>query len=179
MPDWIPMVWDALFWSLSQKETYVWWAAVFLVGLAAFPLTFAFFRFLPDRGYAFAKPLGLVLMTYALWIGVTLSILPNNRLSLILILEGMALASIIVAARRRSESRAFLRDRFRYILLVEALFAVSLVVAVSLRSYIAEINWNEKPMDFEFLNAILRADSFPPQDPWLPGHTLPMYIFGP
>src|SRR4030042_415867 len=147
MPDWVPMVWDALFWSRSQKETYIWWAAVLLVGLAAFPLSFAFFRFLPDRGYAFSKPLGLVLMPYVLW-------------------------------RQRDELRAFVGDRFRYILLVEALFAVSLAVAVSLRSYVAEINWTEKPMDFAFLNAILRADRFPPEDPWLSGHTIPMYIFG-
>jgi len=178
MPDWIPMVWDALFWSLSQKDTYIWWLVVQAVGLAAFPLTFAFFRFLPDRGYAFTKPLGLVLMTYVLWIGVTAGVLPNSRVSLILILVGMGLASLIVAARGRDELRAFIRDRFRYILLIEALFAVSLVVAVSLRSYVAEINWTEKPMDFAFLNAILRADSFPPEDPWLSGHTIPMYIFG-
>jgi YYY domain-containing protein len=172
------MVWDALFWSLSQKETYIWWAAVFLVGLAALPLTFAFFRFLPDRGYAFSKPLGLVLMTYVLWIGATAHILPNSRVSLILILLGIGVASVVVVWRQRDELRAFIRDRFRYILLVEALFAVSLAVAVSLRSYVAEINWTEKPMDFAFLNAILRADSFPPEDPWLSGHTIPMYIFG-
>ena len=178
MPDWVPMVWDALFWSLSQKETYVWWAAVFLVGLAAFALTFAFFRFLPDRGYAFSKPLGLVLMTYVLWIGGTAHVVPNSRASLIVILLGIGLASVVVVWRQRAELEAFVRDRLRYILLVEALFAVSLAVAVSLRSYVAEINWTEKPMDFAFLNAILRADSFPPQDPWLSGHTVPMYIFG-
>lgn len=172
------MLADALFWSLSQKETFLWWFVVQAVGLAAFPLTFAFFRFLPDRGYAFTKPLGLVLMTYVLWIGATVGIVPNNRLSITLILVGIGLASLILAARRRHELRVFIRDRWGYILFVEALFALALVVAISLRSYVAEINWTEKPMDFAFLNAILRADSFPPDDPWLSGHTIPMYIFG-
>jgi YYY domain-containing protein len=172
------MVWDALFWSLSQKETYVWWAVVLLVGLTAFPLTFAFFRFLPDRGYSFSKPLGLVLMTYILWIGASAHVVPNSRASLILILLGIALASAVVVWRQRDEIRTFIRDRFRYVLLIEGLFAVSLAVAVSLRSYVTEINWTEKPMDFAFLNAILRADTFPPEDPWLSGHTIPMYIFG-
>ncbi len=172
------MVRDALFWSLSQKETYVWWAAVLLVGLVSFPLTFAFFRFLPDRGYAFTKPVGLILLGYILWIGATVGIFPNSRLTIALILVGLAAASIFVAFRRRDELWAFIRSRWGYILLVEALFAVALTVAISLRSYVAEIMWIEKPMDFAFLNGILRSDSFPPEDPWLAGHTNPMYIFG-
>ena len=172
------MLRDALFWSLSQRETYLWWFVVQVVGLASFPLAFAFFRFLPDRGYAFTKPLGLVLMTYVLWVGASAGIVPNSRASLILILAGIALTSLVLAVRRRDELRAFVRDRWHYILSVEVLFALALVVAISLRSYVAEINWMEKPMDFAFLNAILRADSFPPDDPWLSGHTIPMYIFG-
>src|SRR3990172_5213718 len=103
MPEWMLMVRDALFWSLSQKETYVWWAAVLLVGLATFPLTFAFFRFLPDRGYAFAKPVGLILLGYILWIGATAGIFPNSRIFIALILVGLAVASILVARRRRDE----------------------------------------------------------------------------
>jgi YYY domain-containing protein len=178
MPDWVPMLRDALFWSLSQKETYIWWAAVQLVGLAAFPLGFAFFRFLPDRGYSFSKPLGLVLSTYVLWIGATLGVVTNSRASIVAILVGLGLASLAVVWRQRDELRAFMRQRWPYVLLIEALFAVALAVAVSLRSYVSEIQWNEKPMDFAFLNAILRADSFPPKDPWLSGHTIPMYIFG-
>lgn len=178
MPDWVPMLRDALFWSLSQRETFLWWFVVQIVGLVSFPLAFAFFRFLPDRGYAFTKPLGLVFMTYVLWIGATAGILPNSRMSIILILAGIGSASLILAARRRDELRAFLRDRLGYILFAETLFTLALVVAISLRSYIAEINWSEKPMDFAFLNAIVRADSFPPEDPWLSGYTIPMYIFG-
>jgi uncharacterized membrane protein len=178
MPDWVPMLRDALFWSLGQKETYIWWAAVQAVGLGAFPLSFAFFRFLPDRGYSFSKPLGLVLSTYVLWIGATAHVVPNSRVSLILILLGVAVASAVVVWRQRDELRAFLRQRWPYVLLVEGLFAVALAVFVTQRSYVSEIQWNEKPMDFAFLNAILRADSFPPKDPWLSGHTIPMYIFG-
>jgi len=178
MPDWLETLRDALLWSLSQKETYIWWAAVQLVGLVAFPLGFAFFRFLPDRGYAFSKPFGLVLSTYVLWIGATLHVVPNSRLSVILILIALGLASAAVVWRQRDELKAFLRQRWPYLLLIEGLFAVALAVAVSHRSYISEIQWNEKPMDFAFLNAILRADTFPPQDPWLSGHTITMYIFG-
>ena len=178
MPDWLETLRDAAFWSLSQKETYIWWAAVQLVGLVAFPLGFAFFRFLPDRGYSFSKPLGLVLSTYVLWIGATLHVVPNSRVSVILILVALGLASLAVVWRQRLELVAFLRRRWPYLLLIEGLFALALALAVTHRSNVSEIQWNEKPMDFAFLNAILRADTFPPKDPWLSGHTIPMYIFG-
>ena len=39
--------------------------------------------------------------------------------------------------------------------------------------------WNtEKPMDMAFLNAANRADTFPPQDPWLAGADLNYYYLG-
>ena len=78
MPDWLRILGEALTWSLGQKETYIWWAAIQLVGLVAFPLTFAFFQRLPDRGYTFTKPLGLALLGYILWMGATVGLLPDG-----------------------------------------------------------------------------------------------------
>ena len=39
----------------------VWWLVVQLIGLLALPLTYRLFKGLPDRGFAFARPLGLLL----------------------------------------------------------------------------------------------------------------------
>ena len=41
-----------------------WWLIMQVLGLAALPLAWRIFRNLPDRGYAFARPLGLLLAGY-------------------------------------------------------------------------------------------------------------------
>ena len=142
-------------------ETLIWWSAIQLVGLVAFPLTFAFFQRLPDRGYAFAKPLGLVFLGYILWMGATIGLFPNGRGAVILILAVLAIVSFIVASRRWREMGEFLSRRWVYVLFVEALFAAALIIAAFLRSYVSEIAWTEKPMDIAFLTAVTRARQVP------------------
>lgn len=161
-----------------MRETIIWWSAIQVVGLVAFPMTFAFFQRLPDRGYAFAKPLGLVFLGYILWMGATIGLFPNGRGAVILILVVLAIVLLIVASRRWREMGDFLARNWTYVLFVEVLFAVALVVAAYLRSYVSEIAWTEKPMDLAFLNAVVRGDKFPVQDPWLAGHSVPLYYFG-
>src|SRR4030065_394894 len=68
--------------------------------------------------------------------------------------------------------------RWRSGLLVELLFTLVFAVGGYLRSYLPEIAGTEKPMDFAFMNAISRAEHFPPADPWLSGHTISYYYFG-
>ncbi|MCJ7811574.1 MAG: DUF2298 domain-containing protein, partial [Dehalococcoidia bacterium] len=159
-------------------ETLSWWATAELMGAIAFPITFVFFHRLSDRGYAFTKVIGLLLVSYCLWIGATLGIYPNARGSIILIMALLALLSAALAGRHRQELSAFLRGGWRYLLLVEGLFLSTFVLAVFLRSYAPEIQWGEKPFELAFVNAINRSDFFPANDPWLSGHSISYYHFG-
>ncbi|MCB1844494.1 MAG: hypothetical protein KDI09_16150, partial [Halioglobus sp.] len=49
---------------------------------------------------------------------------------------------------------------------------------VLLRAHNPAIEWGERPMDFAILNAMLRTDSLPPQDPWFAGETLSYHAWG-
>jgi len=160
------------------KETLYWWLAVEAVGVAAFPLAFAYFRFLPERGYGLSKVLGLLFVGYSLWIGGSVGLLINRQGSVVLLLLLLASASLWVAAGRRQELAGFLRSHWQYLVVAETLFAAAFFVGAWLRAFVPEIAATEKPMEYMVLNAVLRADTFPAHDPWLSGHSLSYYYFG-
>jgi PST family polysaccharide transporter len=58
------------------RDIFVWWLTAQAFGLAGLPLTQFLFRALPDRGYAFAKALGLLLSGYLAWLLAMLGLAP-------------------------------------------------------------------------------------------------------
>src|SRR4030042_1314550 len=78
-----------------MREFLLWWVGIEAVGLAAFPLTYAFFRRLPDRGFAFSKVIGLLLLGDGVWAGAAR--LPALRLAL----YGVCGGAVLRGAGRR------------------------------------------------------------------------------
>ena len=72
-----------------------WWLIAELLGIIALPLTLSLFKNLPDRGYGLSKALGLLLVSYLFWLA-GLSVLPNSRLTIILVMLLLALVSGLV-----------------------------------------------------------------------------------
>ncbi|MFH1484296.1 MAG: DUF2298 domain-containing protein, partial [Chloroflexota bacterium] len=137
------------------------WAALQLIGLISFPLARALFPFLRDRGYAFSTALGLLFLSYMLWLGGSLHLIPFSRISILLVLLFVGLLSAWVAARHWRELAAFFRQRWGYVLLVEGLFVVVFRGEAYLRALNPDLNSGEKLGDFGFLNSVLGARYFP------------------
>ncbi len=161
-----------------MSETLVWWVMCQVVGLAALPLCLALFGRLPDRGYALSKPFALLLLGYVFWVLNVMRVLPNTTAGIVWALLFVAAAAAWLFWRRRDELLSFARGHLRLIVAVEVLFFLAFVMAAYLRSYVPEIAGTEKPMDFMFLNAVTRAEHFPPEDPWLAGSNVAYYYFG-
>ena len=162
-----------------------WWLLIQILGLAALPLAYRLFRWLPGSGYAFAKPLGLLLTSYLLWIGASLGFLRNTASGALVALLVTAGLSVAWYTRRRERSDpplpTFLKDHWRHILAVELLFAVSFLAWAGLRAYAPDkimSSGGEKFMEIAFLNAVLKSPAFPPHDPWLSGFAISYYYFG-
>jgi YYY domain-containing protein len=164
----------------------VWWLWIQVIGLAALPLSYRFFRWLPDRGYVFARPLGLLLASYLLWLGGSLGLLHNSIGGMLFSVAIVSVVSLAVYWRGRSRADgdpgllAWLRSHKRLVIAVEVLFVVALAGWALIRAYSPEVTTagGEKFMELMYLNSIGRSDYFPPHDAWLSGYAISYYYFG-
>ena len=161
-----------------MHHALIWLLVIELLGLIALPISFSLFRRLPDRGLALSKLLALLLGSYALWILGLTQVIPNTIFTIIAILAVLALVSAFVLRRMLPEIISFLRQEWRVLLTAELVFLGLYSFWLLVVSASPAINHTEKPMDFAFLNSILRSDYFPPEDPWLAGHSISYYYFG-
>ncbi len=168
--------------SFEPLGVIVWYLAILLIGWLAWPLAFLALGGLSDKGYALSRAVGLLVVTWLVWIAGSFQVLPFTRGTILLGLLVMAAASGFVYWRRRAEINNWLRTHRRYMLAVEgvvlALFAFDLMVRLGNPDLWHPYFGGEKPMVFSFLNAVLKSTIFPPYNPWLAGYYLNYYYYG-
>ncbi len=163
-----------------------WWLLVTLAGVAVFPFLFRWFGALPSRGYALARTAGLLLIGFFYWIGGVLGVLKNTGGAVALVWVGVFSAALYAYAtlrpRRDAEDGeplgAWLRKNLSLVLTTEALFFGLFFLWAVVRALNPDLTGTEKPMEMAFLNAVRRADAFPPPDPWMSGYAISYYHFG-
>jgi len=155
------------------------WAVLLLaVGWLSFPIAYRLLGNLPDRGFALAKPLGLLLWGFIFWLLASLQIIGND-------LGGVLFALIVVIALSVLAVRGYWREMLdwmaanrKVLLTVEVLFLAGFGLWAYVRAGYPDVAGTEKPMEMAFINAILRSPTFPPRDPWLAGYSISYYYFG-
>ena len=161
---------------------FLWWLAIQLMGYAVWPLLARWLRWLPDRGYMLAKPIGLLFTAYALWLLSSVGLAQNTSGGIIAIVIGLALFSVWAYRTDRHEGDASLiglwREHRNLFIAYEIVFALALVAWATFRMHAPDLSTTEKPMEFAFFNAINRSPFFPPHDPWLSGYAIAYYYFG-
>ncbi len=168
----------------NRWPTFSWLALVYVLGLAATPLTVALLHRLPDRGWILAKPLGVLLLAWLAWMLTSLTPLHYSRGTILLALGLVALGSgaTLLLPRQRRRLREMWRTHRRLILVSEGLFLAFFALFWLIRWGNPDL-WHpwkggEKPMDFAYLNAVIKSTEFPPYDPWFAGGYLNYYYFG-
>lgn len=162
---------------MSSDFFYVvkWWLFLFGIGVLFLPLsTLLFSRFL-DRGYAFAKTLGLVTVSYLIFLLGTLHILPFNRLSIFAIIFILFIFNIYLLKKFKIR---FSKKDVGFFIFQELFFFFSLFSWSYVKTFQPDIHGLEKFMDFGFMNSILRSSYFPPTDMWFPPSSINYYYFG-
>ncbi len=160
---------------------FTWWLMLMLLGLLAYPLAFTALRGLTDRGYIFSKTLGILVLAYFTWILAYLHLVAFSHISTLIVMAILLLLASALFMWQRQIIKAFLLQRWRLLLIEEAIFTLAFLLFVGIRSLNPDL-WHiyfggEKPMELAFLNAVLRSPYMPPYDPWFAGGYINYYYY--
>ncbi|HBY96713.1 MAG TPA: hypothetical protein DEP84_22665, partial [Chloroflexi bacterium] len=177
--------WSAMFDPTNVVNRFpvlIWVLGVLLMGLVGLPYVWLVAGPLPDRGYAFARPLGLLLVGWLVWWLASLKLVTFSVGGIALSVVLLALGGAAITLVRRRAFVAWLEANRRLLVIEEGLFWAFFVLVLSVRWANPDL-WHpvlggEKPMDFAFLNAIIKSVYFPPYDPWFAGGYINYYYFG-
>lgn len=160
----------------------VWYVTIFLFGLLAFPITFALFPRMADRGYGVSKFVGLLLVAWFAWMVSSLKTPLWSQSGILVSFAVIGLLSLRLAYRNRSDLKTFLRENWKRLAWMEVLYLVAFIAFLFVRLSNPDL-WHyakggEKPMDFAYFNGVLRSTTFPAIDPWFAGGYINYYYFG-
>src|SRR6516225_4372414 len=113
-----------------------WLVIVEVIGIAALPLAARVFRNLPDRGYAFARPLGALVVAVALWLGCMFGLMTNSGAMVLVLVAALAVAGWLAMPRAADDVRAVWRNRRAHVLMVEAVFVAAFLIWAFVRAHI-------------------------------------------
>ncbi|MCC7163438.1 MAG: glycosyltransferase family 39 protein [Anaerolineae bacterium] len=167
---------------VNAMPVLAWLVTLWLFGVLAFPYTFVAFRKFADRGYAFAKAVGILAFAWLTWTLASYRVLPFERPAMWLSLGALCVGALIVVWRKRADMTAYLRGRWKLLLGIEVLFLAFFALDLAIR-YANPDLWHpwfggEKPMDFAYLNAVIKSTYFPAYNPWFEGGFINYYYFG-
>ena len=178
------------------------WLLLFeLLGLAAFPLialasrkksnigqasdstrSSGFLFTLADGGYAFAKTLGLLLIAVGSWWLGSLRLVEVTPITLWVCVAVLVALGAHLWFHQRATIFSLIKARWKLMVAGEVIFLLAFGIWLLVRAGNPDL-WHpyrggEKPMDFAYLNAVLKSTYFPPFDPWFAGGYINYYYFG-
>ena len=156
--------------------TLQWYITLLAIGMVFTPLTKKIFKsFNFDFGYPFAKTLGIILLSYFVFVLGIVKVLPFDRMGLIFALCLFAIINWVIYKKQRKD---VINHVSTIIILEEILFIFCLFFWTFIRSQEPSIHGLEKFMDFGFMNSLLRTKFFPPKDIWYSPEPINYYYFG-
>ena len=155
---------------------FQWWLIFLAIGFIFFPLASVIFKNFFDKGYIFSKIIGIVFISYFVFILGTFKLLRFDQTTIFLIIWILLLVNIYFF--RKTLLVKYIKNNLFIYVFEELLFLLSLSFWVFVKTHEPSIHGLEKYMDYGFINSILRADYFPPRDMWFPPFSINYYYFG-
>ncbi len=172
---------DALINLYPVLTVIFWYLAVALLGWVVYPFIRLALGRLPDHGYPLARVSGMVILAYLVWVAGSGGI-PFTQGTIAVVFLGLILVNGGLAYWQRAQLKAEWTTNRRYFIAVElitlAFFLLDLGIRLGNPDLWHPYKGGEKPMDFSYLNAVLKSTSFPPYDPWFGGGYINYYYYG-
>lgn len=153
-------------------QTLQWYGMLFVLGIVFYGITRKFFSSFFDQGYAFSKTVGILLLSYGVFLLGSFHIAPFYRNTLLVCL---LIAFVIGLFVHRAIAKKL---PWRIIIFEELFFLAALFLWTYVRGQEPSIHGLEKFMDFGFMQSILRSTYFPPLDMWYTKLPINYYYFG-
>jgi len=162
------------------RSIFTWYLLIQAFTLVGLPLTFAWFRHLPSRGYAAAKTLGILFTGILFWWGGILHLWTNSSAAGLAAACGVAAAGLWMMRSHWADLALWWHDHRRFVIATELIFLVAYILWGMVRASQPQLQTagGEKWMEIAFLNAVVRSPSMPPHDPWLSGYAISYYYLG-
>lgn len=155
-----------------------WYGLILLLGSLFVPITAWLFPRFYDKGYIFSKVIGIIAISYTMFVVGTLHLLPFTIASCYFLIVLLAIGNFLLFRKKISLFFPFMKNIWKIALFEELVFILAMWFWTFVRGHQPNINGLEKFMDFGFVNSILRGTYFPPKDMWLPPFSINYYYFG-
>ncbi len=163
-----------------------------LFGIIGLVFTRRFTGKLSVSGYILAKPLGLVIFAYPVWLLASFKLIKfnNNILIAFLFIITVSVCGYLLYRERtvienikknRKKIKALWDERRSFIIKVLIVEAISLLlfgIYLYIRSFNASLESTEKFMDISLLTSAGKTDYFPFFDSWWPSKPVNYYYYG-
>ena len=152
-----------------------------ILGLFVYPILRLALPGLADKGYAFSRLAGFLLIAwFAYLLGSGGFAVTKTLIGFVCAL--IALAGVLAAVLGRRAMLEELRQYWKHYLVIELLALGAFLFFLWVRYNNPDL-WHpykggEKPMDFSYFNAVIKSTTFPAYDPWYAGGYINYYYYG-
>lgn len=174
--------WSAAFTGNSWGAFLTWVLLLVVLQAVGWPIVRRVFTVFPDGGWAFSRPMTVLLAGYFTWLLASIHAIRFQAIWAALALGVVAASALLLSKRLGKQGADVPSFQNRILLTSEAIFWGVFALFLLFRlinpdSY--HPYWGgEKAMEFAHLNAILRSAHFPPVDPWYSGGFINYYYYG-
>lgn len=155
--------------------TLFWYIILAALGVIFTPTARFLFPNSPDRGYPFAKTIGIIAVTYAMFLFGVLHVATFAALTLYFLLALAAIGNYFLYKKTKPPQTPLNK---RLIVVEEVLFVAALIALAYMRGQEPSVHGLEKFMDYGFMMSILKSQFFPPADMWFAPLPINYYYFG-